>query len=53
MKSLRRIRLHTSVCEVDDDLFERSRLRGRAAGLFDSPFLFERSNRCWRLSPPY
>src|SRR5262245_54167865 len=24
MKSLRRIRLRTNVCEVDDDLFERS-----------------------------
>jgi len=40
MKSLRRTRLHTGICEVDGDLFERSRLRGRPLRLFISPFLF-------------
>jgi hypothetical protein len=42
MKSLREIRLHSSVCKVDDDLFERSRL-ARAGRLFIRLAVFVRA----------
>ena len=42
MKSLRGIRLHSSVCKVDDDLFERSRL-ARAGCLFIRLAVFVRA----------
>jgi hypothetical protein len=42
MKSLRGIRLHSSVCKVDDDLFERSRL-ARAGRLFIRLAVFVRA----------